>query len=285
MERRILLPGSHLLDAFVPDSPTLEDFNNTLNRYWDMEWYFALSIAARYLSVRYDSNISQSSIDCLLGILSSEISLEINSVSKNFYERVQIQERVRQVRCLVNSTNVAQNQNVFSEWYKIFVSTTYYNPNVICMVMGIATYDKPILVDYVRLPSKMVVLFRDQWLNLTSSRQDDDTGIVEVMRGAKMGENDPFVIAKCRTGGEKKKGTTRATLGSHQKEILMQVPKQDHLFYGPDMFGIQRDLQSQPEHYKHVDTPSGSPIQHTEADPWLTGLYTRYAVPPDSIPR
>ncbi|PKI37312.1 hypothetical protein CRG98_042307 [Punica granatum] len=50
------------------------------------------------------------------------------------------------------------------------------------------------------------------------------------------------------------------------------------------MSDIRQDLQSQPKRYRHEDTPPGSSIQHTEVDPWLPGFYTRYMVPPDSIP-
>ncbi|PKI58796.1 hypothetical protein CRG98_020786 [Punica granatum] len=51
-------------------------------------------------------------------------------------------------------------------------------------------------LDYVRLPRKTIVLFRGQWFNPTSSRKVDNTGIVEVMRGARIRDDDPFVIAK-----------------------------------------------------------------------------------------
>ncbi|PKI64399.1 hypothetical protein CRG98_015184 [Punica granatum] len=66
--------------------------------------------------------------------------------------------------------------------------------------------------------------------------------------------------------GEKKKGTGRAPSGPHRKETPMQ------------------ELQSQPEHYRHVDTPPSSPIQHIEANTWLPGLYTSYTVPFACIP-
>ncbi|PKI52651.1 hypothetical protein CRG98_026991 [Punica granatum] len=134
-------------------------------------------------------------------------------------------------------------------------------------------------LDYVKLPSKMVVLSQGQWFNPTSSHKDDDTSIVEVIRGTRMGDDDPYVITK------QKKGITKVPSGSRWKETSMQVLERDLLFYRSDMSVIQRELLSQPERYRHVDTPPDSPIQHTEADPWLPILRTRNTMTPDSITR